>query len=71
MSENAQHGRRVVCPECGHPCYEDATEDERMADPPRTCSPLRCAAWKVVGKATAPHPLTGARTILRVMDGEA
>jgi hypothetical protein len=51
--------------------YEDATEAERLADPPRFCSPLRCGMWKVVGRATKPHPLTGARQMLRAIDGGA
>ena len=58
---------RVRCPVCGHPSLMEATAEERAADPPRMCSPLRCSAWKVVGKATAPHPITGARTMLRVV----
>lgn len=60
---------RLICPTCGKPAWEDATGDERGQDPPFTCSPLRCSEWKVVGKATKRHPLTGNRTILRVIDG--
>jgi len=60
---------RRICPRCGEPIWEDATESERMADPPSICSPLRCAAWRVVGKATKPHPLTGVRTMLTLVDG--
>jgi len=59
---------RRVCPECGHPIWEDATEQEREATPPQICSPLRCSAWKIVGKATSPNPVTGARTMLRVVE---
>lgn len=58
-----------VCPECGHPLWEDATREERAAEPPRICSPLRCSAWRKVGVATGPHPMTGARTSLTVIDG--
>lgn len=60
---------RMLCPSCNKPAWEDATEAERMAEPPHTCSPLRCDQWRVVGKATKPHPLTGHRTILTVIDG--
>jgi len=59
---------RRICPRCGHPIWEDATEDERIAEPPRICSPLRCKAWTVIGRATPPHPITGARTMLRLVD---
>jgi hypothetical protein len=63
-----EHGQdRRICPECEKPIWEDATEDERKQEPPFTCSPLRCSAWKLVGKATKPHPLTGNRTMLRVV----
>jgi hypothetical protein len=62
---------RRICPECGHPMPEDATREERAADPPRICSPLRCGAWRVIGRATPPDPITGAQTMLRLVDGEA
>lgn len=61
---------RQICPRCEKPLYEGATEVERNADPPFTCSPLRCSAWRIVGKATTPHPITGARTMLSVVKGE-
>lgn len=67
MVESAVNARRI-CPECGHPLWEDATAAERAAEPPRTCSPLRCAAWQIIGRATAPHPITGAQTMLRLVD---
>lgn len=63
---NGQAERRI-CPTCRQPPWEDATEAEREAKPPFFCSPLRCSAWKVVGKATAPHPITGAQTMLRLL----
>jgi hypothetical protein len=43
-------GGRRICPICDKPLYEDATEVERMADPPFICSPLRCDAWTYVAK---------------------
>jgi hypothetical protein len=34
------------------------------------CSPIRSPdCWKIVGKATAPHPLTGAQHMLTVIEG--
>lgn len=60
---------RVLCHVCGKPGLFDATEEEQAMDPPGFCSPLRCSAWKVVGKMTKPHPITGGRTMLRVIDG--
>lgn len=62
---------RKLCPECGNPGPEDATEAELLADPPRMCSPLRCSAWTIVGKATKPHPITGRQNMLRVIKGGA
>lgn len=63
-------GDRRICPMCDKPIWEDATEAERMASPPHTCSPLRCTAWSVVGRATAPNPVTGARSMLRLTSEE-
>lgn len=60
---------RRICPRCEKPMYEDSTEAERIMDPPGFCSPLRCSAWTVIGKATKPNPITGARTMLRVVAG--
>jgi len=60
---------RRICPYCSHPLWEDATDDERRMDPPHTCSPLRCDAWKVVGKATGRDAM-GHRRMLRVIEGE-
>jgi hypothetical protein len=60
---------RRVCPACGLPIWEDATATER--DTRGFCSPRRCSAWKVIGRATPPHPITGARTILRLVDEES
>ena len=57
-----------VCPACGYVSPFEATPEEREAG--HLCSPLRCSAWTVIGKATQPHPITGARTMLRLVDDE-
>lgn len=57
---------RPLCPVCGYVDCFVATTEERDAG--HLCSPMRCSAWKVIGKATPPHPLTGARTMLRLVD---
>lgn len=59
-----------VCPKCSRVYIEDATDADFDATPRNVCSPLSqppCPAWKVIGKATQPHPLTGARTMLTVV----
>lgn len=60
---------RCTCSACGKPPWEDATKEERTAEPPRFCSPLRCSAWRITGRATQPHPVSGYRRMLRLVEG--
>ena len=59
----------LICPQCGLPC--PGSHDEATAIPPDqpTCNPLRSPkCWRVVGKATKRHPVTGNRNLLRLIN---
>lgn len=47
-----------LCPVCGQASVADGG----------TCSPLRCSAWKVIGKTTKPDAL-GMKRMLIVVEG--
>lgn len=55
------------CPKCGLPM--DPYDEE--GQPQKFCNPLRSPdCWRITGKATAPHPITGARTMLTLIKGD-
>lgn len=56
----------MICPRCGLPMEPD----DEHGEPQLFCNPMRSPdCWKTVGRATAPHPLTGAQHMLTVIEG--
>jgi hypothetical protein len=44
---------------------------DEEGQPQKFCNPLRSPdCWRITGKATAPHPITGARTMLTLIKGD-